>query len=335
MNRLLLCCHPPPFSLAFRCDISLFHPYYTIKNICLARGRCLIFAVNPPKFCCTMYIGRLSYIRNFFRRRLKQPLPQFASAPNLATFHYHTRRVPALLLWHGRGKDYPMQRISVMRMLVIASSNPDFNEYEFTKSHLALYEPGSHCCQRCGKLLWSSGITTSYKRLMTWPCNGTPKTDEISIPIFLCGQCGKSENGTGCENGDYYHAILPNNLIPFSQFTLLFILTVLDEYFNHKRTVNQICVNWGITTTTLYSWRKRFRTHYDAWSDVFHSIRNLEESDHSTNHHKPPLAIALMWIMECLDKLVAGFFSRFRFSFMQECTRTHLRELPGKRRPKI
>ena len=231
------------------------------------------------------------------------------------------------------GKGLPMQRISNVPP-VLPGSN--FNELEYTQARLNIYDPDSHCCQRCGRLIWSNGKTASYKRFITWPRNGKPVTDEIHIPTYLCEECGKSEDGSGCENGNYHHAILPDNLIPFTQFTLLFVLTVLHDYFNHTRTVKQICLNWDISSTTLYAWRNRFRSHYDAWAGTFDSIRHLEEDSESTAMPSgtPPLAAALSQILNLLKRLVPGFFGRFLFSFMQACTKTHLRELPGRRRPR-
>lgn len=228
-----------------------------------------------------------------------------------------------------------MQRISNVPPVLPGS---DFNELEYTQDCLSRYDPDIHCCQRCGRNIWNSGKTASYKRFITWPCNGRPATDEIHIPIYLCEKCGKSEDGRGCENGDYHHAILPDNLIPFTQFTLLFVLTVLHEYFIHARTVEQICLNWDISSTTLYAWRTRFRSHYDAWADTFDSIRHLEEESESKSADMesvtPPLAAALSRVFSLLKCLVPDFFSRFLFSFMQSCTRTHFRELPGMRRPR-
>ena len=231
-----------------------------------------------------------------------------------------------------------------------AQPNKDFDEAEFTRRCIDAYNPKSHCCGRCGNKIWKGEKTGSYKRSITYPYNGEPRTDTIQIPLYLCEKCGKSEDGSGCENGDYHHATLPNNLIPFTTFTLLFVLTVLHESFTHVRTVQEICAHWEISVNTLYAWRHRYRQHYDAWVDTFHSIRHYEEmitashddkvSEESNESHpaestcNSPLVQSINWVFNHLSGIVSGFFLRFLFSFMQGCRRTHYRELPASRRPK-
>lgn len=215
----------------------------------------------------------------------------------------------------------------------------DFNEQEYIQDLINSYNPDSHACQRCGKKIWYGGETRYYKRGITWPCNGAPKDDIILIPCMICKQCGKSEDGSGTKNGDYHHAILRGSLIPFTSYTLLFILTVLYEYFNRTTTVHEVCQKWQISTKTLYQWRKRYQEHYDAWIDALQSIKKLEQD--ARNELPPQAAVkralsrSLCIVLNALSALGAQFFRRFLFSFLQPNTKTHLRELPGKRRPRI
>ena len=215
----------------------------------------------------------------------------------------------------------------------------DFDEPAYIQNLIDSYNPDSHSCQRCNKRIWFGGETRCYKRGITWACNGAPKDDFIMVPCMLCRQCGKSEDGSGTENGDYHHAILRGTLIPFSSYTLFFILTVLYEYFNRTTTVAAVCEKWQISTKTLYQWRKRYKDHYEAWTDSLHSLANLEAEARQEHPPQRSCALALFRsleiVLENLSALVNRFFGTFAFSFLQPNTKSHLRELSGKRRPRI
>lgn len=221
-------------------------------------------------------------------------------------------------------------------------TNSELNLLEYTENLLKLYNPDSHHCERCGKTIWSSGKVSSYSRGFIWPCDGKPRTDTIQIPIYLCEKCGKSIDGSGNDDGNYLHAILPQIIIPFSSYTLPFVLTVIGEYASPNRscTVVQLCENWQIAVSTLYTWIKRYKYQYDAWADSLDSIRKQEEDSaaagtdpsYATRH---ALASALKRIVSKVRDLPGKFFQKFAFSFMQPNQKTHLREVAGKRHRRI
>ena len=207
---------------------------------------------------------------------------------------------------------------------------------DITQTANSNYNPDSHCCERCGKAIWSSGKKSTYRRGITYPLNGKRVDDSIMIPVYLCKKCGKSDQPGGTENGDYHHAILATTLIPFTYYTLLFVLTVLDDYAKHNGTVVEICDRWSISVSTLYRWKSRYMEHYDAWSDSLSSIES-----HASKHrqHLPPdesvrqaIAETLIRVWQLIYELPRSCFLRFTFSFMQGCKKTHFRELPNRRR---
>lgn len=230
-----------------------------------------------------------------------------------------------------------------------SDSSSDLNELERTKLFLSRYDPNDQPCQRCGKTCWACQKSASYKRKFVWPKNGKPACDIISVPVFLCEKCGKDELGTGTVNGDYHHAILKGNIIPFSSFTLSFVLAVLYAYVHRTDTVQKVCEFWGISVNTLYAWKKRYQLQYDAWADSLHSLQHFTDapSNDTLDAHPPDsepsalqtecsaIAASLDYILQILKDMISGFFNRFTFSFLQGCKRTHLRELPLNRRPRI
>lgn len=241
-----------------------------------------------------------------------------------------------------------MQRVTNTIPSVYPGEN--FNEYEYTREQLSKYNPDSHACQRCGKRIWFSKKSSTYTRMLIWAKDGKPVYNEISIPTMLCQKCGKDEPLTGNKAGDYNHAIFTGNIIPFSSFTLSFILTVLHAYANRhvqKKTVHDVCAQWEISTSTLYNWIKRYKDHYDAWADSLHAIPqaspelphcdvdgiHASEMPHPSATGARVLLATLKYLLSRLVDLVPSFFNRFTFSFLQGCKKTHFRELPTKCRP--
>ena len=157
---------------------------------------------------------------------------------------------------------------------------------------------------------------------------------------MLCRNCGSSKDGRKFDSPDYWHAIIPTNLIPFTPYSLSFVLTVLDAYANRACTVVELCAHWQIAVSTLYAWKKRYKDQYDAYMNSMDSIRKQEESASSSGEEaevieKKVIASSLATLSEMMPSFVSDYFRRFAFSFMQSSRRTHFRELPIDRRLKI
>ena len=61
-----------------------------------------------------------------------------------------------------------------------------------------------------------------------------------------------------CTSCGHTHALLPEMLIPYSSYSLRFILTVLENYFLHIHPVEVICETYQISHSTLYAFRSLF-----------------------------------------------------------------------------
>lgn len=114
---------------------------------------------------------------------------------------------------------------------------------------------------------------------------------ELLIPRVVCGSCCHS------------HAFLPDVLIPFSSYSLRFILTVLVEYLGRSCTVAALCEKWQLAISTLYSWIHLFLDHFNAFFDILDHILWITEE-------------ALTAVMD-YEQFPAVFFARFGFSFLQ------------------
>ena len=215
---------------------------------------------------------------------------------------------------------------------------PEINWHGFAKEMLSSYNPDSHSCQRCHKRIWASKCVTYYPRRFVWPCDGKRREDWLYIPVMLCEACGKSDEPGGTEDGDYNHAILGGIIIPFTKYSLPFILTVLDCFVNRTGTIEDVCEQWGICRNTLYDWRARYMEQYELWADALHRLESFdrivrERHPSAKNHCDRALAIALGLVSCMMQEVISAFFGRFAYSFMQPSKKTHLRELQKKRRP--
>ncbi len=134
----------------------------------------------------------------------------------------------------------------------------------------------------------------SYKRYLVEFKEGEPAGKAIALQRFQCSSCGHT------------HALLPAMLVPYSSYSLRFILTVLRAYFLKTDTVAGICETAGIAVSTLYRWKRWFFTH------LYLQLGVLEAA--CTNSLR---------FLEGLDgDILQGFYRSFRISFLQQQRRT-------------
>ena len=81
----------------------------------------------------------------------------------------------------------------------------------------------------------------------------------ITIPVLYC------------KNDKHYHAVLPNSIIvPYSSFSIFFILKVLALKSYSAFTVEEITERFCISTSTLYRWISK----YNAYLRIFNTLKN-------------------------------------------------------------
>ena len=121
----------------------------------------------------------------------------------------------------------------------------------------------------------------------------------ISPIRFKCMSCGAT------------HALLPDILIPYSPYSLRFMLTVLVAYFERSKTVTvaAVCAYYGIAVSTLYAWKYRLLEHKDL---LLGMLASLKEPAHT-------FIRSLFASMQLSDQL-SDFFHRYSFSFLQNRT---------------
>lgn len=129
----------------------------------------------------------------------------------------------------------------------------------------------------------------SYTRYLVEWTGGSPSTHEVNVQRYRCGSCAHT------------HALLSSALVPYSSYSLRFILMVLRACFLHRTCVQTICERAGISVSTLYRWKSLFLVHKALWLGV---LESLETS-----------ALAFLDGMDGI--LLKGFCLKFLFSFLQ------------------
>lgn len=124
-------------------------------------------------------------------------------------------------------------------------------------------------CPNCG-LKGGCSLHGYYQRNLIDFADEKPIVRQITIPRVIC-PCGSS------------HAILPDPIIPYLQYSLFYILMVLSVYSCHIMTVEKLCQRYYITPPVLYRWLKVYDDHRPQWqgilkstcSDILHSLYEL------------------------------------------------------------
>ena len=149
----------------------------------------------------------------------------------------------------------------------------------------------SYRCPFCGNRKHFRRINP-YERQMITVKNSKRVVVPVFIPRVQCTVCSSS------------HSCLPDNLIPFSSYTLRFILTVLSEYLSRSdTTVNLLCDKWQIAVSTLYTWIRLFSEHFSLWKKSADTVI--------------PLSKETLRQVYDTERFPALFFEITGFSFLQ------------------
>ena len=131
--------------------------------------------------------------------------------------------------------------------------------FSLKKSSLELYaqfaatpvERGM-ACPSCGSR-GNCVLHGSYKRVLIDVAHGKVCYDSVEIKRVRCKSCGHT------------HALLPDYIVPYTTYSLLFILRVLAAHFLGSETVEQLCRRYEISTSMLYEWKALFLEHKRLW----------------------------------------------------------------------
>lgn len=124
---------------------------------------------------------------------------------------------------------------------------------------MAKFQPHLETCPLCG----SSGnchIHDYYDRSLVDFRSGIRTRYSLCVMRVFCDSC------------EHAHAILPDVMIPYSSFSLLFILRLLGQYFADRFTVEQLCERYGISQNRFYKWLSLWRSHKQDWFGLLEAL---------------------------------------------------------------
>ena len=79
-----------------------------------------------------------------------------------------------------------------------------------------------------------------------------------------------------CDSCQHAHAILPDIIIPYSSYSLFFVLRILGEFFVGLHTIEQICERYAISRNQFYKWLALWKVHKREWLGL---LADAETSD--------------------------------------------------------
>lgn len=96
--------------------------------------------------------------------------------------------------------------------------------------------------------------------------NGQMEEAELCVLRVICDSCGHT------------HAILPDVIVPYSSYGIVFILLLLGEYFVRTGAIEKICEKYGISMTQLYRWLDTWQKHKTEWLGVLTAAENEDRA---------------------------------------------------------
>ena len=166
-------------------------------------------------------------------------------------------------------------------------------------SFISDFSPESEECPVCHSTE-NGKVHASYSRSIIDFIHGKPVYQSICVTRMICESCGHT------------HSILPDTIIPYSQYSIFFILRVLAEYFAKLKTVAAICEAFAITPSMLYRWRDLFLKNRSDWLGI------LEQKTYTSWDF-----IKSLVLMDHFSDFSLGFFRLTGSSFLQSHANPH------------
>lgn len=137
-------------------------------------------------------------------------------------------------------------------------------------------------------------IHSYYDRNLIDYSHGSTRYSTVKVLRVLCTSCGHT------------HAILPDLIIPYSTYSLTFILHVLNDYFSGQFSIQKLSEKYTLSPPMLYRWQALFLLHKDLWLGVLESALL-----------QPAIFLEQLCSMESASGFLLNFFQLTGISFLQ------------------
>ena len=160
-------------------------------------------------------------------------------------------------------------------------------------SYMDNYQPQTEICPIC-KSQGNCRIHAYYNRSVIDFRYGHKVKSSLCVKRLICGSCGHT------------HAILPDVLIPYASYSLIFILRVLGEFFQDMTSIEALCEKFSITSMQFYKWLQLWRQHKQLWLGI---LSDMEISNW--------FFLKSLVLTETFSDFGTAFCRQFSYSFLQ------------------
>ncbi len=108
-------------------------------------------------------------------------------------------------------------------------------------SYMERFQPEQETCPICGSTGTATSITTTGRSIIDFKAGRQEKSDLCILRVF-------------CDSRRHSHAVLPDIIIPYSSYSLFFVLRLLGEYFAGLFTIEQLCERYDISQNQFFKW---------------------------------------------------------------------------------
>lgn len=151
-----------------------------------------------------------------------------------------------------------MIRKNTINCKLIELKSSKISGFDIFSKAMERFREEEEVCPFCGRRGDCTAFA-SYDRYLIDFEDGKPKVQNITIQRVKCS----------C---DTTHAILPDPIIPYDQYSLFYILIVLAVHSCKLLTVERICDIYCISPSTLYRWEKLYQNLRRDWQGLVKSI---------------------------------------------------------------
>ena len=155
------------------------------------------------------------------------------------------------------------------------------------------YQPQTEICPIC-KSQGNCRIHAYYNRSVIDFRYGQKVKSSLCVKRLICDSCGHT------------HAVLPDVLIPYSSYSLMFILRILGEFFSAITSIEALCEKFSITSMQFYKWLQLWRQHKQSWLGI---LSDMETSDR--------VFLKSLVLTKSYSDFGTAFCRQFRCSFLQ------------------
>lgn len=143
------------------------------------------------------------------------------------------------------------------------SSTDGIEAYKEHIDNLDMFQVECNCCHAKGECVKDGHYSRNYL-IHKEDLAGTGI--KIHIQRVLCRRC------------DHSHALLPEEIVPYGQFSIVFILWVLSAYYLENMSMNAVCKAYGISVQQLKRWKKLLVEQKERYLGILKSQRWHEKA---------------------------------------------------------